>query len=462
MNSNKQWIHEAIDRISAFLDTLPDRPVRSAGSFADVRAQLQQELPDVGVDPKDAVAALVRGAEPGLVASAGPRFFGFVIGGGLPAALAADWLTSAWDQNGALAAASPAAAAVEDVVAGWILDLLGLPVTSTVGFVTGGQMANFVGLAAGRDAVLAQANWDIAERGLTDAPPIEIFVSAEAHATIFSALRLLGLGSGQVHRIATDDQGRMRADELRRELSTVIGPALVCAQAGNVDTGAFDPISDIAGAAHERGAWLHVDGAFGLWAAACPSRRALTRGVEAADSWATDAHKWLNVPYDSGIAIVRDGDAHRAAMRKRGEYFIRGADEDRDGHDFTPESSRRARGFALYAALLSLGRQGLAELIENHCALASRMAELLSSAPHVRIVNNVVLNQVLVRFEPPGVDADAFTRKVIHRVQTEGTCWVGPTRWHEMDAMRFSVSNWSTTRRDIDRSAAAILAAARP
>ena len=461
MKSNKQWIHETIDRVSEFFETLPERPVRSSVSFDEVRRHLHQELPDVGLEPKQVIDTLVQGADPGLVASAGPRYFGFVIGGSLPAALAADWLTSAWDQNAALATASPAAAAVEDIVAGWVLALLGLPATSTVGFVTGGQMANFVGLAAGRDAVLARADWDIAERGLTDAPPIEIFVSAEAHATIFSALRLLGLGSKHVHQVATDEHGRMRIDELRRALSTVNGPALVCAQAGNVNTGAFDPISDIASAAHERGAWLHVDGAFGLWAAACPSRSTLSQGVEDADSLATDAHKWLNVPYDSGIAIVRDGDAHRAAMRKSGAYLVRGADNVRNGHDFTPESSRRARGFALYAALLSLGRQGLADLIENHCVLATRMADLLRSAPHVRILNDVVLNQVLVRFEPPGVDADAFTRTVIDRVQSDGTCWVGPTRWHDMDAMRFSVSNWSTTRDDIDRAAEAILNAAR-
>lgn len=438
---------------------LPDRTVRSSASFAEVRAALDRPLPDSGLHPSDAIETLVRGTEAGLVASAGSRYFGFVIGGSLPAALAADWLTATWDQNAALAATSPAAAAVEDVVAGWVRGLLGLPATSTVGFVTGCQMANFVGLAAGRHAVLARAGWDVEDHGLAGAPPIEVFVSEEAHTTIFSALRMLGLGSARARRVATDAQGRLRADELRRALSSVTGPTIVCAQAGNVNTGAFDPLAEIADAAHERGAWLHVDGAFGLWAAACPSRRALTHGAAEADSWATDAHKWLNVPYDSGLAIVRDGSVHRATMFKRAAYLVPAVGADRDNHDFTPESSRRARGFTLYAALLSLGRRGLADLVESRCALASRMADLLRSGSHIRILNEVVLNQVLVRFEPPGGDADACTREVVSRVQKDGTCWVGPTRWHGMDAMRISVSGWSTTQDDVDRSAEAILRA---
>ncbi|HEU5323244.1 MAG TPA: aminotransferase class V-fold PLP-dependent enzyme [Methylomirabilota bacterium] len=451
----------AARRAGEFLDTLPDRPVRPSASFAQVRAALARPLPESGLDPGDAIEALARGADAGLVASAGPRYFGFVIGGSLPAALAADWLTAAWDQNGAIAAASPAATAVEDIVAGWILDLLGLPATATVGFVTGCQMANFVGLAAARHAVLARAGWDVEEHGLAGAPSVVVLVSEEAHATILSALRMLGLGSGRARRVATDGQGRLRADDLRRALASVDGPTIICAQAGNVNTGAFDPVAEIADAAHERGAWLHVDGAFGLWAASCPSRRALTRGTAAADSWATDAHKWLNVPYDSGLAIVRDGAVHRASMLKRAAYLVPAAGADRDNHDFTPESSRRARGFALYAALLSLGRRGLADLVESRCALASRMAERLRPGPHIRILNEVVLNQVLVRFEPPGRDADACTREVIGRVQRDGTCWAGPTHWHGMDAMRISVSGWSTTETDIDRSAETILRVAR-
>jgi glutamate/tyrosine decarboxylase-like PLP-dependent enzyme len=445
-----------------YLAHVDERPVRPAATFASVRAGLDRPLPEVGLDPTEAIEALARGAEPGLVASAGARYFGFVIGGSLPAALGADWLTAAWDQNAPLAATSPAAAAVEQVVAGWVLDLLGLPTTASVGFVTGCQMASFVGLAAARHSVLARVGWDVEDRGLTGAPPIEVVIGEEAHATILSALRMLGLGSGRAHRVAADGQGRMRTDELRRTLASVTGPAIVCAQAGNVNTGAFDPLDEIAALAHERGAWLHVDGAFGLWAAACPTRRALARGVADADSWATDGHKWLNVPYDSGLAIVREPRAHRAAMLKRAAYLVPAPEEARDNHDFTPESSRRARGFALYAALLSLGRRGVAELVEGSCALAARLADRLRPAPGVRILNDVVLNQVLVRFEPPGGgDADAFTRDVVARVQQEGTCWAGPSRWHGVDVMRVSVSNWSTTAEDVDRAAQAILDAAR-
>jgi glutamate/tyrosine decarboxylase-like PLP-dependent enzyme len=457
IRSQRDWLARAVQQAQQFLDTLPDRAVGSSGSFADVRAAMDRPLPDLGVDPSGAVEALVKGAEAGLVASAGPRYFGFVIGGSLPAALAADWLTAAWDQNGALAATSPAAAAVEDIVAGWVQDLLGLPAISTVGLVTGCQMANFVGLAAGRHSVLARVGWDVEADGLAGAPPIEVFVSEEAHATIFSALRMLGLGSARARRVATDSQGRMSAEELRRALTSVTGPAIVCAQAGNVNTGAFDPLAEIANIAHERGAWLHIDGAFGLWAAACPSRRTLTHGAAEADSWATDAHKWLNVPYDSGLVIVRDGAAHRAAMQKQAAYLVPATGAGRDNSDFTPESSRRARGFSLYATLLSLGRRGVADVVEGSCALALRMAERLRSGSHLRILNEVVLNQVLVRFEPPAGDADACTREIVNRVQRDGTCWIGPTRWHGMDAMRISVSGWSTTCNDVDRSAEAIL-----
>jgi glutamate/tyrosine decarboxylase-like PLP-dependent enzyme len=442
----------------AYLARVDDAPVRAAASFAEVLQGLARPLPETGLDPVDALESLARGAEPGLIASTGPRYFGFVIGGSVPAAIGADWLTAAWDQNAPLAATSPAAAAVEQVVAGWVLELLGLPRSASVGFVTGCQMASFVGLAAARHAVLARVGWDVEDQGLASAPPIEVVIGEEAHATILSALRMLGLGSGRARRVAADDQGRMRADELRRALATVTGPAIVCAQAGNVNTGAFDPLEEIAAIARERGAWLHVDGAFGLWAAACQSRRALARGVALADSWATDGHKWLNVPYDSGLAIVRDESAHRAAMQKRAAYLVAGAGAARDNHDFTPESSRRARGFALYAALLSLGRSGIAALVERNCALAARMAERLRSGAGVRVLNDVVLNQVLVRFEPVrGGDADAFTRAVVARVQDEGTCWAGPTRWHGLDAMRISVSNWSTTEDDVDRAAEAIL-----
>jgi glutamate/tyrosine decarboxylase-like PLP-dependent enzyme len=309
--------------------------------------------------------------------------------------------------------------------------------------------------------VLRRAGWDVQEDGLAGAPPVHLVVGAEAHVTILTSLRMLGLGSQRVKRVAADAQGRMRADALREVLASCDGPTIVCAQAGNVNTGAFDPFDEIVPLVREKGAWLHVDVAFGLWAAASPSLRHLVRGVEGADSWATDGHKWLNVPYDSGIAIVRDKAAHRAPFASNASYLVQTTGQERDPQEWVPEFSRRARGFAIHSALKSLGRTGVAEMIERCTRLARRMAECLSRAPGVRILNDVILNQVLVRFEPPGGDADAFTRAVIARVQEEGTCWLGGTRWHEQQAMRVSVSNWSTTEEDIDRSAAAILAAAR-
>jgi glutamate/tyrosine decarboxylase-like PLP-dependent enzyme len=452
----------ALDRVRElsrdFLKGLDSRPVGSQARFEDLVASLGGALPDRGVDPVAVVERLAKGVEPGLVASAGPRYFGFVIGGNLPAALGADWLTSTWDQNAGLAATSPAAAAAEVVVADWIKTLLGVPADAAVGLVTGCQMANFAGLAAARHVVLARAGWDVEANGLQGAPTVHVLIGEEAHATIVSALKMLGLGTGRAIRVAADDQGRMKLDALRDALSRVTGPTIVCAQAGNVNTGAFDPLPEIAQIVHERGGWLHIDGAFGLWAAATPSKRALIRGYEAADSWATDAHKWLNVPYDSGIAIVKDSAAMAAAFNKSGAYLIR-TDGARDGNDYTPDASRRARGFALWAGLLSLGKSGVAELVERCCSHAVRLAEALRKGG-VTVLNDVVLNQVLVRFPPKsGGDADAFTRAVTARLQASGVCWASGTRWHGQEALRLSVSNWSTTAEDIDRSAAAILAA---
>ena len=407
------------------------------------------------------IADLVRHVDAGLIAMPGPRYFGFVIGGSYPVALAADWLTAAWDQNAGLYAVSPAAAVVEDVAAGWLRALFGLPETAGVGFVTGGQMATFTCLAAARHAVLRRVGWDVEQDGLCGAAPITVVVGEEAHATIFSALRYLGLGARRVRTVAADGQGRMRPDALRATLATCNGPTIVCAQAGNVNTGAVDPFPDIAPLTQARGAWLHVDGAFGLWAAASPALRHRVAGVELADSWATDAHKWLNVPYDSGLAIVADASAHRAAMSVTAAYLISGSSDQRDPLDWTPEFSRRARGFPIYATLRALGRQGVAQLIERCCALARRMAERLAAAPRVTVLNDVVLNQVLVRFQPPPAgDADAFTRAVVERVQRDGTCWLSGTTWQGKGAMRISVCNWSTTEADADRSVAAILRAA--
>jgi glutamate/tyrosine decarboxylase-like PLP-dependent enzyme len=456
-------LRRSLEHASRFLASVRERPVRPWASLAELQAALGAPLAEAGIDPARVVDELAAAADPGLVASAGPRYFGFVIGGGLPAALGADWLASAWDQDAGLYACGPSAAVVEDVAAAWLLDLLALPRGSGVGFVTGGQMANYTGLIAGRHAVLKRAGWDVEEEGLAGAPPVHLVVGAEAHVTILTSLRMLGLGSRQVKRVEADGQGRMRADALRRVLATCPGPTLVCAQAGNVNTGAFDPFEEIVDAVRAHGgAWLHVDGAFGLWAAASPERRHLVKGVDGADSWATDAHKWLNVPYDSGIAIVKDAAAHRAPFAASASYLVQTKGGERDPQEFVPEFSRRARGFAVYAALRSLGRRGAADLVDRCCRLARRMADRLAAATGVQVLNEVELNQVLVRFEPPaGGDADAFTRAVIARVQREGTCWLGGTRWHERQAMRVSVCNWSTTEEDIDRSADAILAAAR-
>ena len=317
------------------------------------------------------IEALARDAAPGLVASPGPRYFGFVTGGALPAALAADWLAAAWDQNAFSAISSPAAAVVEEVACGWLLDLLGLPAESGAGLTTGAQMANVTGLAAARGALLARAGWDVEERGLSGAPPLRVLAGEEAHVTVWRALRLLGVGRAAVEVVPADGQGRMRADALAEALAAGDGAAaIVCAQAGNVNTGAIDPLADIVAAAREHGAWVHVDGAFGLWAAASPALAGLVAGAGDADSWATDGHKWLNVPYDCGVVAVRDRDAHAAAMGMTASYLVRVGDAERSNSDWVPEASRRARGFAVYAALRSLGRDGVAELVERCCALA--------------------------------------------------------------------------------------------
>lgn len=446
-----------------FLATVDGRRVG-----ASAVPQLSNVLPDVGASPEAVVADLAAAVDPGLVASNGPRYFGFVNGGTLPAALAADWLASAWDQNACLHVMSPAAAAIERVAAGWLVDLFGLPPATSVGFTTGATMANCTALAAARHAVLADVGWDVAERGLAGAPALTIVVGDHVHASVLSALQLLGVGRTSLRRVAVDGEGRMRAGALADVLAELDGPRIVCAQAGNVGSGASDPFAAIADAMavararDGRRGWLHVDGAFGLWAAASPARSRLVAGVERADSWATDAHKWLNVPYDCGVVFVRDAAAHRAAMTVAASYLAAAGAAERDGADFVPELSRRARGVPVYAALRSLGRRGVAALVDGCCQRASQMAELLRSADGVTVLNDVVLNQVLVRFTPAdGGDADACTRDVIRRVQDDGTCWLGGTTWHGAAAMRISVSHWATTEDDITRSAAAILRCAR-
>ncbi|MDQ3406994.1 MAG: aminotransferase class V-fold PLP-dependent enzyme [Chloroflexota bacterium] len=437
-----------------YLSGLPERHVAPQASLPAFREALAFDLPDRGEPPQQVIEAIVRDGDPGVMASAGPRFFGFVIGGSLPAALAADWMTSTWDQNLGLYVLGPSYTVMEETAVRWLLELLGLPPTASVGLTTGCQMAHFVALAAARRAVLLREGWDVESQGLNGAPEVHVVGGGEAHITISIALQMLGLGAERMKRAAADEQGRMRSDALREALATCHGPTIVCAQAGNVNTGAFDPLDEIADIVAERpGTWLHVDGAFGLWAAASPALRHLVRGVERADSWATDAHKSLNVPYDSGIVAVSDPAVHRAAMMMNAAYLVQREGDQRDPSDWVPEFSRRGRGLAIYAALRSLGRDGVSELIERSCQLARRMAQGLSAAPGVEVLNEVALNQVLVRFG----DDDALTRDVVRRVQEDGTCWLSGSVWQGRAVMRISVSNWSTRETDADISTGAIL-----
>jgi glutamate/tyrosine decarboxylase-like PLP-dependent enzyme len=449
----RSLLQATCDHAVKFIDTLPERPVARAVDPAELAAAVGGPLPEEGADAEHVIAHMVETLSPALVASPGPRYYGFVVGGALPAALAADWLTATWDQNAALYLLSPAAAVVEDVAAGWLRDLLGLPSGASVGFVTGGQMANFTGLASARDAVLRKVGWDVLERGLAGSPALTVVVGAQAHATIYTALRMLGIGRDAIRRIPADGEGRMRADALEGVLREISGPVIVCAQAGNVDTGAFDPFVEIAALTRAKGAWLHVDGAFGLWAAASPELRHLVRGVEQADSWGVDGHKWLNVPYDSGFAIVADPAAHRAAIGNAAAAYLVTTEGQRDGQSWAPESSRRARGFATYAALKSLGRSGVGTMIARCVSLAKRLADGLRTIPGVVVLNDVVLNQVLVRFERSG---DNVTDAVIARLQHDAVCWAGPTKWEGQSAMRIAVSNWSTTEKDIEQTVGAI------
>ena len=457
-DARRALLERTQDLALEYLDGLDRRPVGRPVDFNALLEKAGGPMPMHGEDPLCTIEHMAQSLDAGLIASAGPRYFGFVTGGSVPAALVADWLTSAWDQNGFNLATSPAAAAAEELAARWLVELFGLPPSTSVGFTTGCTMSSFTGLAAARHALLRKAGWDVESRGLFGAPPLTVIASEESHVTIFAALQMLGLGRDRVLRVPTDSQGRMYVPELRARLKDTTAPAIVCAQAGNVNTGAFDPIAEIAECVHEKSGWLHVDGAFGLWAAASPNYRALTNGIEQADSIASDCHKWLNVPYDSGVVFVRDSIAHRTAMTLSAAYYGQGPDAARDNYNWVPEASRRARGFIVYAALRSLGRSGIAEMIERSCTLARRMAQRLALDPGVTILNETVLNQVLVRFAPPDSrDSDCHTAQVVRRVQEDGACWLGPTSWHGMTAMRISVSNWSTTEADIDASADAIL-----
>jgi len=448
-------LRHAAELAIAYRTSLPTRRVGPAPELAadELRRRLDLPLPTSGQAAARVVDELAAAVEPGIVAMGGPRYFGFVVGGALPSSLAADWLTSAWDQMSGLYVGSPAAAVVEEVVADWVLELLRLPSSASVGFTTGATMANFTALAAARHLVLRRRGWDVESDGLQAAPPIRVIVGADVHASLLVALRYVGLGAGRAERVPTDEAGRMDVEALAAALADHDEPTIVCAQLGEVNTGACDPIGAIA--PHVRAhpnAWLHVDGAFGLWAAASPRLRELVDGHDAADSWSTDAHKWLNVPYDAGIVVVRDGAAHRAAMSTSAAYLPPAPDAQRDPFDWVPEMSRRARAFTLYAAIRELGADGIAAMIERCCDLARRLAQRLGQAEGVRILNQVVLNQVLVGVGDPDV-----TRDVVARLAADGTMWAGGTMFHGQPAVRVSVSNWSTRADDIDAAAEAIL-----
>jgi glutamate/tyrosine decarboxylase-like PLP-dependent enzyme len=431
-------------RAGRYLEDVRERRVSPSPEAVRALDGLVEAMPEGPSKPGEVIRLLDDLGSPATVAMAGPRFFGFVIGGALPAALAAHWLAGAWDQNAGLFVASPIGAVLEEVSLAWLLDVLALPAGCGGAFVTGATMANFTALAAARHAVLHRVGWDVEAQGLFGAPPIQVVVSEEVHPSLIKSLGMLGMGRERVVPVPVDRQGRMRVEALPE----LAGPAIVCVQAGNVNTGSFDPAADICRCVHGSGAWVHVDGAFGLWASASPRYAHLAEGAGQADSWATDAHKWLNVPYDSGLAFVRDPESLRAAMSITAAYLPQG--EHREPSQFVPELSRRARGIEVWAALKSLGRRGLAELIERCCACAARFADGLTAAGF-EVLNDVVLNQVLVSFGSPEV-----TRRVIAALQEDGTCWCGGTVWQGRTAMRISVSSWATTEADVDHSLEAI------
>jgi glutamate/tyrosine decarboxylase-like PLP-dependent enzyme len=440
---------EVARRASRYLESVKNRRVSPLPEDISRLAELGGTLPEEPCDPATVIALLDRIGSPATVTSTGGRYFGFVNGGTLPAALAANWLAGAWDQNAALWVMSPVSSKIEEIAGVWLREIFGLPPSCGVGFVTGATMANFTGLAAARHALLKRAGWDVEEQGLFGAPEIRVVLSAEAHVSVKKALSLLGLGRARVTIVASDHQGRMKHDAMPPldELT------IICIQAGNVNTGGFDPAAEICSQARRAGAWVHVDGAFGLWAAAAPLRANLMKGVYEADSWATDCHKWLNVPYDSGLAFVRNPQDLSDAMAVSAAYLQ--TSNTREPAHYTPEASRRARGVEVWAALRSLGRRGLAEMVERNCRLATRFAERLRDAGYA-VLNDVVLNQVMVSFG----DAET-TRRVIAEVQNDGTCWCGGTEWQGHAAMRISVSCWATTEEDVERSVEAIVRIAR-
>lgn len=442
-------LKDAASRGARYVAQVHDRRVQPRAEDVARLSALGGPLPESASPPEEVLALLDDVGSPATVATGGGRYFGFVIGGAFPVALATSWLASAWDQNCGLRVMSPVCAAVEEITLGWLRELLGLPPSTGVGFVTGATMANFTCLAAARHALLARAGWNVEEEGLAGSPPLKIVAGDEVHVSALKALWLLGYGRSRVVRVPADDQGRV----IPRQLPPLDDRTIVCIQAGNVNSGAFDPAEEICSRARAAGAWVHVDGAFGLWAAAAPTRANLMSGYSAADSWATDCHKWLNVTYDSGLAFVREPRYLLNAMALSASYLA--ASENREPFHFTPEASRRARALEIWAVLRCLGRRGIAETIERTCKLASRFADQLRAAGFA-ILNDVELNQVLV-----SLGSAQATKRVIEEVQRDGTCWCGGTEWHGHSAMRISVSSWATTEDDVDRSAAAIIRIAR-
>jgi glutamate/tyrosine decarboxylase-like PLP-dependent enzyme len=445
-----ELLQEAAHRAVAYVQSIHNRSVTASRDALQRLNEFDHPLPEAGLSAREVIDRLDEIGSPATVATTGGRYFGLVVGGALPVSIAANWLATAWDQNACFRRTSPIAAALEDVSLQWLIDLFGLPKTAIGAFVTGASMANFAALASARHALLSRLNWDVEAKGLYGAPELRVIVSDEVHVTVLKSLSLLGFGRERVIRIPVDGQGRLRTDALPVFDSRTI----VCLQAGNVNTGAFDPAAEICRIAKETGAWVHIDGAFGLWALASPARALLTAGLSEADSWATDGHKWLNVPYDNGIVFVRQGSDLRAAMATSAAYLSGGIAGDREPSHYTPESSRRARGVDVWAALLHLGRSGIADLIERTCRHALMFERKLGERGF-DILNHVVLNQVLVSFGSP-----ELTRAVIARLQDEGVCWCGVTVWQDRTAMRISVSNWATTEADVDLSIEAIVRAA--
>jgi glutamate/tyrosine decarboxylase-like PLP-dependent enzyme len=454
VTDERELLRRTAEIAGDFLDSLEERPVFPRDSMEDIAEALGGPLPDAPTDPLEVVELLAREVDRGVVATAGSRYYGYVTGSALPATIGADWLTTIWDQCAGLGALGPSAMVVEEIAGDWLKDIFDLPDDASFAITTGCQMAHVTALAAARHHVLMQRGWDVRTGGLAGSPPITVVVGALRHTTVDRALRLLGLGSSQLVVAPADTQGRVRPDGLRTALAEIEGPAIVCAQAGEVNTGSYDPFPEIVEVVRETDAWLHVDGAFGLWVAASPERRHLVEGVTAADSWATDGHKWLNVPYDCGLMFCTQPASHNASMTMKASYFEGQGKWVRDAVDWTPESSRRGRAFTVYAALRSLGREGLADLVDGCCDLATRFARGVELLPGCELLNDVVINQVLFRFED-----DESTLAVLDAVQRSGEAWMGGTSWDGRPAIRVSVSSWRTTEADIDRTVAAFEAA---